>query len=169
MVPTLLAFVGGRSSLLKYIGIGLVLAFVMGTIYYYKSDNEKLVIENEKYKIALVQSNINLDAAVLKHKQNIDVFDKYKQDTKDLLSLLNTRHKKDLFQAKQIQIIKERVIHVEPKDNAPTAVILKSTIYRLWQLKDNWGTKINYRIKNRKTSNTRWIIRMYATTKRKRN
>ena len=137
MVSSLLGLIGNKINPLKYIIFFIVFLSIIGSIYYYKSNYEKLLIKNNNYKEALVISKVNLDLVILNNKKNLESFDKYKKEQLNLLSLLNKKHKEDLKRTKQLQILKEEINNVKEKDNDIVAPVLINTINRLFKFKNN--------------------------------
>ena len=137
MVSAFLGLISSRINPLKYIIGSIVFLSIIGSIYYYKSNYEKLLIKNNNYKEALVISKVNLDLVILNNKKNLESFDKYKKEQLNVLSLLNKKHKEDLKRTKQLQILKEEINNVKEKDNDIVAPVLINTINRLFKFKNN--------------------------------
>ena len=137
MVSVFLGFMCNKINPLKYIIFFIVFLSIIGSIYYYKSNYEKLLITNNNYKEALVISKVNLDLVILNNTKNLENFDKYKKEQLNLLSLLNKKHKEDLKRTKQLQILKEEINNVKEKDNDIVAPVLIDTINSLFKSKDN--------------------------------
>ena len=137
MVSAFLGLISSRINPLKYIIGSIVFLSIIGSIYYYKSNYEKLLITNNNYKKAQVISKVNLDLVILNNKKNLESFDKYKKEQLNLLSLLNKKHKEDLKRTKQLQILKEEINNVKEKDNDIVAPVLIDTINSLFKSKDN--------------------------------
>ena len=146
------SLVFGKSNMVLYVAIGLVVAGLGGYIYYQDNQitTQKQKIKDQDQYMVLLSKYYN-DAVEIS-ENNRKEFKKQRDDDKKTIKLLEESHQKALKQTKTITIIKERIKYVKKEDDGDVAPVLHDTLDRLRRLQATTSKTDNKNSKNKTRS-----------------